>query len=104
MKCVCPDLFCPCQFVHVSHAQLMRERFETLQQMVEDLRREVEPRHPVLATLTPRELEVLPLLRAGKSNAEIGFALGITERTVRAHTSAIYEKFGVKNRIHFLAA
>ena len=50
------------------------------------------------AILSPREFDVLHLLRRGSSNQEISRALGITERTVKAHVMAIMEKFGAPDR------
>jgi DNA-binding NarL/FixJ family response regulator len=48
---------------------------------------------------TDREKEVLELLVAGRSNKEIGSALGIEERTVKAHVAKLMRKVGVQNRI-----
>jgi DNA-binding NarL/FixJ family response regulator len=48
---------------------------------------------------TPRVLQVLELLRAGRSNREIGLALGIDESTVKAHIGRLLRKVGVNNRI-----
>ncbi len=48
--------------------------------------------------LTDRELEVLKLIVAGKSNKEIGEALFITEGTVKVHVNAILGKLGVSDR------
>ncbi len=48
---------------------------------------------------TDREKEVLELLVAGRSNKEIGAALGIEERTVKAHVAKLMRKVGVQNRI-----
>ena len=50
-------------------------------------------------TFTDREKEVLELLVAGRSNKEIGSALGIAERTVKAHVAKLLRKVGVQNRI-----
>src|SRR6201997_5064200 len=50
-------------------------------------------------TFTDREKEVLELLVAGRSNKEIGAALGIEERTVKAHVAKLMRKVGVHNRI-----
>jgi DNA-binding NarL/FixJ family response regulator len=47
---------------------------------------------------TPRELQVLQLLRAGQSNREIGRALAIDESTVKAHIGRLLRKVGVNNR------
>ena len=46
-----------------------------------------------------REKEVLEMLVAGRSNKEIGAALGIEERTVKAHVAKLMRKVGVQNRI-----
>ena len=48
--------------------------------------------------LTERELEVLVAAAAGQRNKEIARDLGITERTVKAHLTSIYNKFGVDSR------
>jgi DNA-binding NarL/FixJ family response regulator len=48
---------------------------------------------------TGREKEVLELLIAGRSNREIGQALQIEERTVKAHVAKLMRKVGVQNRI-----
>jgi DNA-binding NarL/FixJ family response regulator len=50
-------------------------------------------------TFTDREREVLEMLVAGRSNKEIGAALGIEERTVKAHVAKLMRKVGVQNRI-----
>jgi DNA-binding NarL/FixJ family response regulator len=48
---------------------------------------------------TSRERQVLELLVTGRSNKEIAAPLGIEERTVKAHVSALMRKVGVHNRI-----
>jgi len=48
--------------------------------------------------LTAREAEVMDLLRAGRSNAEITQALHVSIETVRTHARRIYRKLGVKTR------
>ena len=53
-------------------------------------------------TFTDREKEVLEMLVAGRSNKEIGAALGIEERTVKAHVAKLMRKVGVQNRIALL--
>jgi len=50
-------------------------------------------------TFTDREKQVLEMLVAGRSNKEIGAALGIQERTVKAHVAKLMRKVGVQNRI-----
>jgi len=48
--------------------------------------------------LTPREADVLELLQAGRSNAEIAAALHVGIETVRTHARRIYRKLGVSTR------
>jgi DNA-binding NarL/FixJ family response regulator len=48
--------------------------------------------------LTSRELSVLQLIVAGKSNKEIGAELGISEATVKTHINSILSKLGVADR------
>lgn len=50
------------------------------------------------AVLTAREREVLALLCGGRSNAQIGWELGVAEKTVRNHVSGVYRKLGVRSR------
>jgi DNA-binding NarL/FixJ family response regulator len=52
-----------------------------------------------IAELTPREREVLALVGAGLSNAEIGARLFLVEGTVKAYVSAVLSRLGVKNRV-----
>ena len=48
--------------------------------------------------LSKREREVLQLIADGLSNKEIGTALKVTERTVKFHVTAIFNKLGAENR------
>jgi NarL family two-component system response regulator YdfI len=48
--------------------------------------------------LTERELEVLTAVARGERNKEIALQLGVTERTVKAHLTNIYNKLGVDSR------
>ncbi len=48
--------------------------------------------------LTAREVEVLYQVTQGKTNAGIGRALGISEKTVEKHLDAIYRKLDVQSR------
>lgn len=62
------------------------------------------PEHPELNNLTPRELMVAERVAHGASNREIAEALDITERTVKAHLSTIFEKLGVRDRVQLALA
>ena len=52
----------------------------------------------MVAPLSATELQVLRLICADKSNAEIGTILGIRLATVKTHVSHILQKLGVKRR------
>jgi NarL family two-component system response regulator YdfI len=53
--------------------------------------------------LTDRELEVLEAVARGERSKEIAYHLGISERTVKAHLSSIYNKLGVDSRAAAIA-
>ncbi|WP_418647285.1 LuxR C-terminal-related transcriptional regulator [Thauera butanivorans] len=64
----------------------------------------LQPRLPpagdsALDLLSQRELEVARAVACGMSNKEIARALGITERTIKAHLGAAFEKLGVRDRL-----
>jgi DNA-binding NarL/FixJ family response regulator len=50
------------------------------------------------ARFTQREMEILRLLAAGKSNKEIGALLNTTAGTVKVHLGHIFRKLGARNR------
>lgn len=54
---------------------------------------------PALGRLSQRERQVADAASRGSSNKEIARAMGITERTVKAHLSAAFEKLGVRDRM-----
>lgn len=57
-----------------------------------------------LNLLTSRERAVAELVAAGKTNKEVARALDITERTVKAHLGASFEKLGVRDRLQLALA
>lgn len=59
---------------------------------------------PSLAALTPRERSVADAVAAGHTNKEIAKALEITERTVKAHLSAVFEKLHIRDRLQLALA
>ena len=56
------------------------------------------PTHRPAGSLSEREVQVLRLLAAGKTNRDIGEALFISEKTVARHVSNIFDKLGVSSR------
>ena len=76
----------------VHHGQVLLAPEMTVALLAADLRPER------LTTLTPRELDVLGEIARGRSNREIARALGLSEKTVKTHVSAILMKLAVSDR------
>jgi DNA-binding NarL/FixJ family response regulator len=73
---------------------------EVLESMNQEPKRAADP----VATLTPRQVEVLQLLAEGRSAKEIGASLEISARTVEFHKYQLMETLGIHNSaelIHF---
>lgn len=57
------------------------------------------PRNDWMSSLTERERQVAQTIARGASNKEVARILGITERTVKAHVGAVFDKLGVRDRL-----
>lgn len=57
----------------------------------------------IAAGLTDRQIEVLALITRGHSNKQIARAMGISEKTVKTHVTAILKALGVINRTQAVA-
>jgi DNA-binding NarL/FixJ family response regulator len=60
------------------------------------------PGRPV-RELTPRELDVLRLVAAGRTNAAIGVELGVAASTVKTHIASLLDKLEAHDRAHAVA-
>ncbi|MFE7581650.1 response regulator [Streptomyces gardneri] len=62
------------------------------------------PLHRDLATLTPRELEVLEALARGHTNAELAARFRLSEATVKTHVARILSKLRLRDRAQAVIA
>lgn len=58
---------------------------------------------PQQDALSEREFEILQHVAEGSTNKQIAYKLGISDRTVKAHLTNIYNKFGVDSRAAAIA-
>jgi DNA-binding NarL/FixJ family response regulator len=54
------------------------------------------------ANLSARELQVAQAVAEGRSNKEVADLLSISERTVKAHLGAVFEKLGIRDRLQLV--
>jgi DNA-binding NarL/FixJ family response regulator len=66
-------------------------RFRTMRDTAREMR--------LVQSLSGREKQVLHLLAGGRSNADIGNRLGLTEATVKSYVSTVLSKLGAENRV-----
>ena len=64
-------------------------------QAMDDAERDIARR---VSELTPQQFRVLQMLGAGLLNKQIGYELGVSEATIKAHMTAILRKLGASNR------
>ncbi len=57
---------------------------------------------PVSGPLTAREREIVQLLAEGKSNKEVGVALGISVKTVETHRASVMRKLGINSVVELV--
>lgn len=75
---------------------------ELMQQMVHRLvlsEAKVQAPSLYMASLTAKEKQVAELVAQGLTNKEVAKSMDITDRTVKAHLSAVFEKLQVRDRI-----
>lgn len=65
--------------------------------------REASLNHPISANLTARQRFVLRGLIAGRSNFDMAEQLCLTEYTIKYHCRALYQHFGVANRVELVS-
>jgi FixJ family two-component response regulator len=59
--------------------------------------KQLESMRALVVTLTPREREVFALIVRGKLNKQVAFSLGTSQRTIKAHRSAVMQKLKVRS-------
>ncbi len=96
---ISPDLLVKA-VTSVCNGELWMQR-GLITRVVEDLARVRSPAAGnKVKCLTPRELEVAQMVHRGGNNKTIARKLDISERTVKAHLSAIFRKLEIENRLH----
>jgi DNA-binding CsgD family transcriptional regulator len=85
----------PCE-LRVSLRSARRERSDCTTQPIPPIPRSQQS--SLLATLSPRERELLPLLAGGLSQRELAAQLGVTVKTIETYRTRIGHKLGLSNR------
>lgn len=92
---------CSPQIIHQAiHAILNGDRWvpEAYRSSLKPVTTEEKDLAAKISTLTPQQYRVLCYLREGWLNKQIGYELGVTEATIKAHITAIFRKLGTTNR------
>jgi len=87
------EIWVPRQLITQLIGELARESSAGSQKLSQAVAESVE-------CLTPRELQVAKMVHLGGNNKVIARELEISERTVKAHLSAIFRKLDIENRLH----
>lgn len=81
-------------------SKLLIERIQTVlkhETQIQEQNREKQELRERLSCLTSREMELLPLIVAGKSNKEIARQLDVSHRTIEIHRARVLKKTGATN-------
>lgn len=70
-----------------------------MRRLMQGLAKTRTAKEPTLDSLSQRERQVAEAVARGATNKEIARAMNVTERTVKAHLSGIFEKLGVRDRM-----
>jgi DNA-binding NarL/FixJ family response regulator len=93
-RAVCQgEIWVPRQLITQLIGELARENSTDIEKLSRAGAKSVE-------ILTPRELQVAKMVHLGGNNKIIARELEISERTVKAHLSAIFRKLDIENRLH----
>lgn len=85
--------------VHAGEAWVDRAMMGSLLRETRPARQRSDPEAARIASLTPREREVVGLVAQGNGTARLAEHLGINEKTIRNHLVSIYAKLGVTDRL-----
>ncbi|MFT5541964.1 MAG: DNA-binding NarL/FixJ family response regulator [Glaciecola sp.] len=77
---------------------------ESLAKALIAVNRDVKDIATKLSDLTPKQFQVLKLLKHGLMNKQIAYQLSVTEATVKAHIGVIFKKLEVKTRTQIVLA
>jgi len=97
-------LFKAIRKIHNGEAWLRRSLVSTVMSGFSraDAGRPKDPNALEIATLTPREFDVVALIGEGLRNKQIGERLFITETTVRHYLTTIFDKLAVADRLELI--
>lgn len=85
--------------IHPTYTGSLLTAFSEEAPQIDPSSRVWEASEKLVEPLSPREIDVLTLIAEGNSNQEIGGKLHISLSTVKSHTTQIYAKLAVKNRV-----